>query len=294
MKLPSTTSVKQGLIGKSLFRVALMASSMAAGAFVFGLVTWSMERGDPRRSLTSAIDSSVQVFTERDTGGRRAGSAVVVVPGSGGQPSLIITTAHTFEPIVDQSVFVVVPPGSERIEARLLALDHERDLALLAAHIDPIATASMADGAYLVDSMWVIGFPWGRERTVVNGAVSQIEKGPLDPPHNLIKGPVRLIDASVSYGMSGGGVFASKTGHLVGLVQGYRTAHLSLPSSNEPLKLPVAGETTVISSPKIACFLAAIEDWWIGEADKQLAIQSARLVEAGLACPDNETGVAAR
>ncbi len=66
-----------------------------------------------------------------------------------------------------------------------------------------------------------------------------------------------MIDASVSYGMSGGGVFDSQSGQLVGLVRGYRTAHLSLDSSSTPLKLPVAGETTVVSTRDIVCFLEA-------------------------------------
>lgn len=277
-----------------LSKLGIMASSMVAGAVLYGAVTWSMDRDDSRRSLTSAIDSSVQIFTERNTGGRRAGSAVIVAPADQDRPSLIITTAHTFEPVVDQDVYIVAPPGGERVKAELLALDSERDLALLAAPIAINRSALLSGSAYLVDPMWVIAFPWGRERTVVNGAVSQIEKGPLDPPHNPIKGPVRLIDASVSYGMSGGGVFDSKTGRLVGLVQGYRTAHLSLPTSSEPLKLPVAGETTVISTAKIACFLASIEEWQIGETDRRLSAISAQLGDITAACRDQEAEVAAR
>ena len=157
----------------------------------------------------------------------------------------------------------------------------------------PIAPVSLSETAYLVDPMWVIAYPWGRARTVVNGAVSQIEQGPDDQPRDPIKGPVRLIDASVSYGMSGGGVFDSKSGRLVGLVQGYRTAQLSLPSSAELLKLPVAGETTVISTAKIACFLASIEDWRIGDVSMDLATLGAQLSGGEIACRDQDRGVAA-
>lgn len=266
---------------------------MAAGALIYGTFTGPGDDGDSRRGLTNAINASVQIFTERNTGGRRAGSAVVVAPGVRDQPSLIITTAHTFEPMVEQDVYISVPPGGERVKAELLALDGERDLALLSAPIDAIAPVSLSESAYLVDPMWVIAFPWGRARTVVNGAVSQIEQGPQDPPRNLIRGPVRLIDASVSYGMSGGGVFNSKSGRLVGLVQGYRTAQLSLPSSAELLKLPVAGETTVISTAKIACFLASLEDWRIGDISMDLAALGAQLGDGAMVCRDQERGVAA-
>ncbi len=276
-----------------LFKLGTIASSMAAGALVYGTLTGSMAIGESRRDLTNAINASVQIFTERNTGGRRAGSAVVVAPAVRDQPSLIITTAHTFEPMVEQEVYIAVPPRGERVKAELLALDGERDLALLAAPIASIAPVSLSEGAYLVDPMWVIAFPWGRARTVVNGAVSQIEQGPQDPPRNLIRGPVRLIDASVSYGMSGGGVFDSRSGHLVGLVQGYRTAQLSLPSSSDLLKLPVAGETTVISTAKIACFLATIEDWRVGETGMDLAVLGAQLSGGAITCRDQERGVAA-
>jgi hypothetical protein len=93
---------------------------------------------------------------------------------------------------------------------------------------------------------------------VVNGAVSQIAaQASIEDPLS-ISGPVGLVDATVSYGMSGGGVFDKRTGRLVGLVRGYRTAHLALSSQESPLKLPIAGETTVISTRDIVCFLRSI------------------------------------
>lgn len=36
-----------------------------------------------------------------------------------------------------------------------------------------------------------------------------------------------MVDASVSYGASGGGVFDARTGGLIGLVEGYRTARVT-------------------------------------------------------------------
>jgi hypothetical protein len=51
-------------------------------------------------------------------------------------------------------------------------------------------------------------------------------------------------------------VFDAETGSLVGIVEGYRTAQVSVPESPERvLQLPVAGETIVIPARSIAEFL---------------------------------------
>jgi hypothetical protein len=71
-----------------------------------------------------------------------------------------------------------------------------------------------------------------------------------------VEGAVRMIDASVSYGASGGGVFDAATGTLVGIVESYRTARVALPTVPEKiLDLPVPGETTVVGVPLIRRFL---------------------------------------
>ena len=67
-----------------------------------------------------------------------------------------------------------------------------------------------------------------------------------------------MVDASVSYGSSGGGVFDGETGALLGIVEGYRTEQMALPDRPErTLQLPVAGETLVIPARSILDFLAA-------------------------------------
>ncbi len=50
----------------------------------------------------------------------------------------------------------------------------------------------------------------------------------------------------------------AQTGELVGIVESFRTAKVAIPEMKEQvLEVPVAGETTVISSPAIAGFLEA-------------------------------------
>ena len=71
-----------------------------------------------------------------------------------------------------------------------------------------------------------------------------------------MEGPARMVDASVSYGSSGGGVFDAHSGALIGIVESYRTATVAIPEAKDRvLQVPVAGETTVIATPTILRFL---------------------------------------
>ena len=74
----------------------------------------------------------------------------------------------------------------------------------------------------------------------------------------LVEGPPRMVDASVSYGSSGGGVFDAQSGALIGIVESYRTAKVAIPETKDRvLEVPVAGETTLIPAPAILRFLVA-------------------------------------
>src|SRR5206468_4100382 len=104
------------------------------------------------------------------------------------------------------------------------------------------------------DDIWVVGFPWGRNMNLVSGVISQV--GLEDA--SVVDGPPRLmVDASVSYGASGGGVYSARTGDLVGLIEGYRTARVSFQLDSRPgqIDVPVAGETYVVSLAQIHRFL---------------------------------------
>jgi serine protease Do len=207
--------------------------------------------------IAQALASTVQVVIERPGGSRRLGSAVVLGGDRGGQ-TLVVTAHHVLAPGDTQRLAIRFPSGPTReASAALLASDPDLDLALLAVAGPDDARTRLRPEAFLGDEVWVVAFPWGRERTVVQGVVSQIaaEEGSVGPAP--LAGPVHLIDASVSYGMSGGGVFDAATGELLGIVRGYRTAQLSVEGSDaRPLQVPLAGETTVVSAVAIACFLA--------------------------------------
>lgn len=237
-----------------------MKTSLAL--LVIGLALTACASPEPppskRAVLAQMLATSTQIFVEREDGVRRAGSGVILATDLPESRVAVLTTAHLLEPLVEQSAHVVGGAQSDRMPAEIVAIDSERDLALMIARLPGTSPVALAGRAELADEILIVAYPWGRQRTVVKGAVSQIAaEASIEDPF-AISGPVGLVDATVSYGMSGGGVFDKQTGELVGLVRGYRTAHLSLSSEQLPLKLPIAGETTVISTRDIVCFLRSI------------------------------------
>ena len=251
-----------------------IASSLAVYLTLSPVLQAQAERGAPDASgqgkdssvIESAVAASVQLFADRDGGARRAGSGVVVAVDENGT-ALILTAAHLIEPMVKQTVSVSDPGGAGIIPARILHSDADSDVAILEADgLNRPPVAWHGDGR-LGDDVWVVSYPWGRHRTLVSGVVSQVEEMRRDDPRwgpetatTSIEGPVRLIDAAVSYGTSGGGVFDRHTGSLLGIVRGYRTAKLSFPGGgDESLNVPIAGETTVIPTSRILCVLQAAQ-----------------------------------
>jgi S1-C subfamily serine protease len=227
-------------------------------ALLLGCAGGEGPRPSKNEVIAHTLATTVQLVAERPNGSRRSGSAVLLRDGSDGR-AFVITAHHVLAPEATQRLAVHFAQGDRQADALLLASDPEVDLALLAVSGPGHAEVRLRPEAYLGDEVWVVAFPWGRRRTVVKGIVSQIDAPDGEareaPP---IGGPIRLIDASVSYGMSGGGVFDAGTGDLLGIVRGYRTAQLSVQGSDDqPLQVPLAGETTVISASQIACFLAA-------------------------------------
>ena len=228
--------------------------ALALLAFAIGACS-SAPPPQPPDLIASALASSVQLFTEREGGARRAGSGVVAAMASDGK-AIVLTAAHLIEPLMAQEIYIKTSRKGDRLPARILASDPRIDVAVLEVEGLEAQPAPIQSGAHLGDPIWVISFPWGRNGTLVTGVVSQIA-GDEDAPLLPLDGPVKLIDAAVSYGTSGGGVFDSRSGRLVGIVRGYRTAKLALPVDGaKPLEFPIAGETTVVPSEQIFCVLS--------------------------------------
>ena len=227
--------------------IALATLALAAG----GCVTTSIatERGELIRQV---LKSTVQLRSERDGGARRAASGVIMATDPGRRRAWILTTRHFLDPPHAQKVLVRIP-GSERIVVGTVAfVSPDLDVAIVEADGLDVRPIRMKTVAHLADDILVIAFPWGQRFTVVKGVVSQV----AGAGEALIAGAPRMIDVSVSYGSSGGGVFDARSGELLGIVEGYRTVKVAIPEMKDrPLALPVAGETTLIPAAAIRRFL---------------------------------------
>lgn len=224
--------------------IPLAAGCVAAGGF--------SQRSEVIRRI---LPSTVQLSAEREGGGRRAASGVVLASDPASRRSWILTTRHFLDPPVRQHIRVGMAGQKRRATATVSAISADADLAVIQVEGLSLPPVAFKEMVRLGDEVWVVAFPWGRRATVVSGVVSQIVS---DEGEVAMEGPARMVDASVSYGASGGGVFDAASGALVGIVEGYRTARVALPAAPEQiLEVPVPGETTVISTQAIISFLAA-------------------------------------
>ncbi|MBI4588560.1 MAG: trypsin-like peptidase domain-containing protein [Candidatus Rokubacteria bacterium] len=227
----------------------LAVSCLAAGCASTAGVS---ERGEVIRRI---LPSTVQLRAEREGGGRRAASGVVLASDSKSGRSWIVTTRHFLDPPRPQEIYVSMPRRKGRVKAVVSAVSSEIDLAVIEVEGVELPPVRFKEVVQLGDEVWVVAFPWGRRLTLASGVVSQIasQEGEV-----AVEGMARMVDASVSYGASGGGVFDAVSGALVGIVEGYRTARVAVPEApDRVLQVPVPGETTVISSGLIFRFLLA-------------------------------------
>ena len=230
--------------------------SIAALALLAGCAAHDTAVAPRNGVINEAVASSLQVVTERQNDMRRSGSGVLVADGNGGL--VILTAAHVLLPLEEQRIYLRTGPDAPAVPTTLLGIDEVADVAVLAPTLAGLSPATMRDAAALGDPIWVVAYPWGRERTLVGGIVSQLAsiQDQADAGAGNISAPVKLIDVSVAHGMSGGGVFDAENGDLVGLVRGYRSVTLSaMVTGDQRYVYPVAGETTVISSTLLSCVM---------------------------------------
>jgi serine protease Do len=251
-----------------LRRLRALHWPLAAGATVIALTAgcgltrlWEPGR---QEVLQRILPSAVQIVLEQQEGRRvRTGSGVVIAsrPAARRLDCFVLTSGHTVADAVGQKEIYLLF-GRHRGEgtkerATLLAYrdSADLDLALLRAESDDCEPARLGAAAILGESVWVIGFPWGRNLLLGSGIVSQVNaEGPADRE----TASRLMVDASVSYGSSGGGVYDARGGGLLGLVEGYRTARLSSQGTAAPwfIDVPVPGQTFVTPLVEIRRFLA--------------------------------------
>jgi serine protease Do len=209
----------------------------------------------PDRSavIRGVLASTVQLRAEREGGVRLAASGVVVATDVKARRTWIITARHLITSAGQQEISVRLPGRTHEVSASVAFMSRDRDLAIIETEALDVEPARLKTIATLGDEILVVAFPWGDRFTVVRGVVSQIA-GP--PGELLVTGPARMVDASVTYGSSGGGAFDGASGELVGIVESYRTVKVSIPEMRDrTLEVPVAGETTLVPAATISRFL---------------------------------------
>jgi serine protease Do len=220
------------------------------------------------QTLAQVLPSAAQVIVEQ--GGRRVRSASGVVlavrpsPQGPDPDCYVLTSGHTLARGTGEeavSVFLGRHDGPG-VKARATVLAQrdtaDLDLGLLRVRGGPCTPAELGEPPSLGEEIWVVAFPWGRHLTLVRGIVSQVNRrGPTDSAEPA---PQLMVDASVSYGSSGGGVYEVRSGRLVGLVESYRTARVTLPgeTASSYIDVPSPGETNLTSLSDIRRFLTEV------------------------------------
>ena len=244
-----------GGLGRGLVTIAALAIATAGCAAAPARPT----RGEV---LQQILPATVQVVLEESGRRFRSGSGVVVGsrPAGGGADCFVLTSAHTLAGLAaSQEVHVLLGrhkgPGT-KARARVLARGEsdDLDLALLEVRARHCVAAQLGALPALGDTIWVVAFPWGRSMTLAGGVVSQLN---AETAEEREAGARLMVDASVSYGASGGGVFDAETGRLVGLVEGYRTARVAFKNDSlaRYIEVPVPGETYVTPLADVRRFL---------------------------------------
>lgn len=124
----------------------------------------------------------------------------------------------------DKSAFDVLETGATKhYPASVIAGDKEHDLALVLASSYPEHRIAMLSKTpvKLGDEVRVMGHPAGIAFTYAHGYVSGFHSG-INSDALDIKGPFLQINAGISGGNSGGGVFTSK-GYLIGIISFSKT-----------------------------------------------------------------------
>jgi serine protease Do len=236
------------------------------GALLSGCGLASFSAPSREVVLDRILPSAVQVIIEQQEGRRvRAGSGVVLGARrtDGATDCFILTSGHTVSDIAGhKQVFVVSGRDRGQVKKTRAAVVAFRetanlDLALLRASASPCQPVRTGAEPRLGEGVWVIGFPWGRHMTLARGIVSQInveDDSDRETPSRL------MVDASVSYGSSGGGVYDALRGNLIGVVEGYSTARVAAQGANPPwyIDVPVPGQTYVTPLSDVRRFLAEI------------------------------------
>src|SRR5262245_19678903 len=176
-----------------------------------GTVGWIVAYPEVIRVFSTSQDPDFDGPWQARTPSNSTGSAVVIGPG------LLLTGAH----VVANATFLQVqkPSAPDKAIARVLAVSHDSDLALLevvepADFLADIEPAGLGPMPRLRDEVAVVGYPVGGEEiSITEGVVSRIEVQRYS--HSQRHLLAVTVDAAINAGNSGGPVFGE--GNVVGI-----------------------------------------------------------------------------
>jgi len=238
----------------------VILAALAGGCTISRL--WEPSREEV---LQRILPSGVQIVIEQKEGRRvrsSSGVAIAAQPAGDHTACYIVTAGHTVSGLVGETQAYVVFDAHRgepvKTPASVIAYrdNADIDLALLKAESDHCVPARTGGAGLLGEPVWVVGFPWGKHMTLTRGIVSQVT---LDGDRRDRESAARLmVDAQVSYGSSGGGVFEARDGTLIGIVEGYSTARVTSQGANPPwyIEVPVPGQTFVTPVADLRRFLS--------------------------------------
>jgi serine protease Do len=244
------------------------ALGVVVGLLALGAGCTIAPLGPPTRehTLAQVLPSAAQVIVEQGSRRVRSASGVVLAvrPSAQGPDCYVLTSGHTLaRGTGEEAVSVLLSrhdgPGVKARATILAQRDTpDLDLGLLRVSGGPCTPAELGEPPVLGAEIWVVAFPWGRHLTLVSGIVSQLNRQGLTD--SAEPAPQLMVDASVSYGSSGGGVYEVRRGRLVGLVESYRTARVALPGevASRYIEVPSPGETNVTPLSDIRRFLIEV------------------------------------
>lgn len=212
--------------------------------------------------IKEVLPSSVRIAWTRDGTTLRTASGVILSfeNKEQGRVGYVMTNAHVVH--ADKQVegakleILVDRKGkTTRFAGRVVAEGKVPDLDLAVIEVPNLEgrAARLADDLELGDDVVAVGAPYGKGLSVSSGIVSQLEWDDSGDTQAF------KTDAPIGYGASGGGIFRVPDGKLLAVIEGYRTAKVSLPVAevSYSFDVPMPGETFAAPAGKIRGFLKA-------------------------------------
>ncbi len=197
------------------YAVEPIEPAAAATTYIDAAMTRSAERAQTRPRAAAAIAAPVRTGRCSKPGAATLAAVLPVATDHGSHASgvvvdhgRVLTAAHA----VQGASRFFVRTGHQFLQADLVSVDHDSDLAVLAVDTGDIRPLSLAPGALgASEPVWAVGFPRARELATSSGVFQRVAGGAVH------------TSASIDSGQSGGGLLSCLRGEYVvaGMLRGY-------------------------------------------------------------------------